>query len=53
MFDVPVSSVRYACQFVSSQVNEDRVEGENIATDLPSILSGRRGNLNDDDMNEL
>ena len=30
-----------------------RVEGYNIATDLPSIFLGRRGNLNDDDMKEL
>ena len=53
LFDVPVTSVRHARQYDSSQVNEERVEGENIATDLPSILSGQRGNLNNDDMNEL
>ena len=53
LFDVPVPSVRRARQYVSAQVNEERVEGDNIATDLPSISLGRRGNLNDDDMNEL
>ena len=53
LFDVPVPSVRRACKSVSARVNEERVEGKNIATDLPSILSGRRGNLNDNDMNEL
>ena len=42
--------MRRACQYVSAQVNEERVEGDNIATDLPSISSGRRGNLKDDDM---
>ena len=50
VFDVPVTSVRRSCQYVSAQVNEEQVEGDNIATDLPSILLGRRGNLNDDDM---
>ena len=34
-------------------VNKEQVEGKNIATDLPSILSGRRGKLNDDDMKKL
>ena len=53
MFDFPVPSVRRARQSVSAQVNKERVEGKNIATDLPSILLGRRGNLNNDDMNEL
>ena len=53
MVDVPVPSVRRARQSVSARVNEERVEGENIMTDLPSISSGRRVNLNDDDMNEL
>ena len=53
LFDVPVPSVRRARQYVSSRVNEERVEGEDIATDLPSISSVRRGNLNDDDMKEL
>ena len=53
MFDVPFPSVRRACQSVSAKVNEEQVEGENIATDLPSIFSGRRGNLNDDDMKKL
>ena len=53
MFDVPFPSVRRACQSVSAQVNKEQVEGENIATDLPSIFLGRRGNLNDDDRNEL
>ena len=53
LFDFPVPSVRRARQYVSSRVNEERVEGENYATNLPSILLGRRGNLNDDDMKEL
>ena len=53
LFDVPVPSLRRACQYVSARVNKERVEGENIATDLPSIFFGRRGNLNYDDMNEL
>ena len=53
LFDVPVTSVRCTRQSISAQVNEDGVEGENITIDLPSILSGRRGNLNDDDMHEL
>ena len=51
LFDVPVTSVRRARQSVSARVNEEKVEGENIATDLPSISSGLRVNLNDDDMN--
>ena len=51
LFDVPVLYTRRARKYVSAQVNEEQVEGDNIATDLPSILSGRRGNLNDDDMN--
>ena len=45
--------MRRGRQSISARVNKERVEGENIATDLPSILSGRRRNLNDDDMNEL
>ena len=53
LFDVTVPSVRCACQSISARVNEERVEGNNIVTYLPSILSGRRGNLNDDDMNVL
>ena len=53
LFDVPVPSVRCARQSVSARVKEERVEVENIATDLPSISSVRRGNLNNDDMNEL
>ena len=53
LFGVPFTSVRRAHQSVSAWVNEEQVERENIATDLPSILSGRRGNLNDDDMNVL
>ena len=40
LFDVPVHYMRRARQYVSAQVNEEQVEGENIATDLPSILSG-------------
>ena len=51
--DVPIPSMRRAHQPVSARVNEERVQGENIATDLPSISSGRIGNLNDDDMNKL
>ena len=38
---------------VHGRVNEERVEGKNIATYLPYILSGQSGNLNDDDMNKL
>ena len=53
LFDVPVPYVRHPRQSVSARVNEERVEGGNIATDMPSILSGRRGKLNNDDMNEL
>ena len=53
LFDVPVLSVRRSSKYVSARVNKDRVEGENIATDLPSISSVRRENLNDDDMNKL
>ena len=53
LFYVPVTSVIRARQSVSARVNKERVEGENIATDMPSILSGQRGNFNDDDMNEL
>ena len=53
LFDVPVPYARRAFQYVSARVNEERVEGENIATDLPSILSGRIGNLKNDDMNKL
>ena len=53
LFDVSVTSVRHDCQSIIAQVNKERVEGENIAKDLPSIFSGRRGNLNDDDMNKL
>ena len=53
LFDVPVPSVRRVRQYVSARVNKERVEGENIATDLPSILSGQRVNLNNDDMNKL
>ena len=53
LFDVPVPSVKHARQYVSARVIKELVEGENIAKDLPSILSGRRGNLNNDDMNEL
>ena len=45
--------MRRGRQSISARVNKERVEGENITTDLPSILSGRRRNLNDDDMNEL
>ena len=51
LFDVPVPSVKHAHQYVSARVSKELVEGENIAKDLPSILSGRRGNLNNDDMN--
>ena len=40
LFDVPVPSVRRARQSVSAQVNKEQVEGENIATDLPSIFLG-------------
>ena len=53
LFDVPFTSVIRARQSVSERVNEEQVEVENIATDLPSISSGQRGNLNDDDMNKL
>ena len=53
LFDVPVPSMRCARQYFSARVNGERVEGENVATDLTSISSGRRGNLNDDDMKEL
>ena len=53
LFDLTIPYVRRVCQYVSAQVNKERVEGENIATDLPSILSGQRGNLNNDDMNKL
>ena len=53
LFDAPVPSVRRSSKSVSVRVNEGRVEGENIAIDLPYIFSGQRGNLNDDDMNEL
>ena len=53
LFGVPVTSMSRARQSVSARVNEERVEGGNIATGLPSIFSGRRGNLNDDDMNKI
>ena len=53
LFDIPVPSVRCARQSVSAPVNKEQVEGENIGTDLPSILSGQRGNLNDDYMKRL
>ena len=53
LFDVPVPYVKSACQSISARVNKERVEGNNIATDMPSILLGQRGNLNDDDMNEI
>ena len=53
LFDVPVPYVRHPRQSVSARVNKEQVEGKNIMTDLPTILSLRRGNLNDDDMNEL
>ena len=39
LFDVPVPYARRAFQYVSARVNEEQVEGKNIATDLPSILS--------------
>ena len=45
--------MRRACQYVSARVNGEQLEGKNIATDMPSILSGQRGKLNDDDMNKL
>ena len=38
LFDAPVPSVRRAFQCVSARVNKEPVEGENIATDLPSIF---------------
>ena len=53
MFDVPVPSVRRSCQSVSARVYKERVEDKNITVDLPSISLGRRGNLNNDDMNKL
>ena len=53
LFGVPVTYVRHTCKSVSARVNEERLEGDNIATYLPSILLGQRGNLNDYDMNEL
>ena len=53
LFGFSVTYVRHDHQYVSARLNEEQVEGENIATDLPSISSGRRGNLNNDDMNEL
>ena len=53
LFGSPVTSVECTRQYVSARVNEERVEGENIATDLPFIFSGLRGNLNDDNMKEL
>ena len=51
LFDFPVPYVRRARRSVSARVNEEQVEGKNIATDLPSIFLGQRGNLNNDDMN--
>ena len=51
LFDVPVPSVKHSHQYVSARVSKELVEGENIAKDMPSILSGRRENLNNDDMN--
>ena len=53
MFDVPVPFMRRARQSVSARVNEEGVEGKNIATDLPSVSLVRRVNLNYDDMNKL
>ena len=53
MFDVPAPSVVRDWQYVSARVNEEQVEGEDIATYMPHILSGQRGNLKYDDMNEL
>ena len=53
LFDIPVTSVRRSFHSVSAQVNKERVEGKNITVNLPSISLGQRGNLNDDDMNEL
>ena len=53
LFDVSVPSMRRACRSFSSRVNRGRLEGDNIATDLPSVSLGRRGNLNDDDMKKL
>ena len=53
LFDVPVRFIIRACKSVRARVNEDRVEDKNIAIDLPSILLGRRGNLNYDDMNKI
>ena len=38
LFDVSVPSMRRACRSFSSRVNRGRLEGDNIATDLPSIL---------------
>ena len=53
LFDFPVPSVRRASQSVIGQINKKRVEGKNIATDMPSIFSGQRGDLNDEYMNKL
>ena len=53
LYDVPVTSVRHARQYVSARVNKEWVEDENIAIYLPSILLGSRGNLNDDDKKKL
>ena len=53
LFDVHVTYMRCAHQSISKRMNKEWVEGENSVTDLPSILPGQRGNLNNDDINKL
>ena len=40
LFYALVTSVQRDRQYVSPQMNKERVEGDNIVTYLPSILSG-------------
>ena len=39
LFDVYVTSVKHDHQYVSELVNEEQVEGKNIATDMTTISS--------------